>query len=122
MEKRFYRTYEAALQAANEDQTQSVAISYSPSELSTLDELASYYTDQGFEEVGYMYINEIPVVTYSLASEGIQTMGIVTLGDQGGVYNVTLGAPEDDSDFVPIAQNIVCSFSATAPEEETETE
>ena len=33
-----------------------------------------------------------------------------------------LGAPEDDSDFVPIAQNIVCSFSATAPEEETETE
>ena len=109
-------------QAANEEQTQSVAISYSPSELSTLDELASYYTDQGFEEVGYMYINEIPVVTYSAASEGIQTMGIVTLGDQGGVYNVTLGAPEDDSDFAPIAQNIVCSFSATASEEETETE
>ena len=109
-------------QAANEEQTQSVAISYSPSELSTLDELASYYTDQGFEEVGYMYINEIPVVTYSAASEGIQTMGIVTLGDQGGVYNVTLGAPEDDSDFAPIAQNIVCSFSATAHEEETETE
>ena len=69
-----------------------------------------------------MYINEIPVVTYSAASEGIQTMGIVTLGDQGGVYNVTLGAPEDDSDFAPIAQNIVCSFSATAPEEETGTE
>ena len=33
-----------------------------------------------------------------------------------------LGAAEADSDFVPIAQNIVCSFSATAPEEETETE
>lgn len=68
-----------------------------------------------------MYINEIPVVTYSLKTDdGIQTAGIVTLGDQGGIYNVTLGAPEDDETFGAIAQNIICSFSATEYEEETE--
>lgn len=104
-------------QAANEDQTQSVAISYAPSELSSLEEIAAYYTEQGFEEVGYMYINEIPVVTYSLNDDGIQTAGIVALGDQGGIYNVTLGAAEDDEEFSDIATNIICSFSATESEE-----
>lgn len=107
-------------QAANEEQTQSVAISYAPSELSSLEEIAAYYTEQGFEEVGYMYINEIPVVTYSLNDDGIQTAGIVALGDQGGIYNVTLGAAEDDEEFSDIAANIICSFSAAESEEETE--
>ena len=41
-------------------------------------------------------------------------------GDQGGIYNVTIGAPEKDTDFGPIAQNILASFSATEYEEETE--
>ena len=105
-------------QAANEEQTQSVAISYAQSELSSLEELAEAYAEQGFDEIDYMYINEIPVIIYSLAEDGIQTAGIVTLGDQGGIYNVTLGAEEDDTDFGAIAQNIICSFSATEYEEE----
>ena len=71
----------------------------------------------------YMYINDIPVVTYSTAIDGVLSAGIVTLGDQGGLYNVTLGAAEDDSDFSPIADNIIYSFSATEYEEaETEAE
>ena len=108
-------------QAASEDQTRAVAISYAPSKLSSLEELAAAYVEEGFDEVGYMNINDIPVVVYSSVDEdGIQTAGIVTLGDQGGIYNVTIGAPEKDTDFGPIAQNILASFSATEYEEETE--
>ena len=108
-------------QAASEDQARSVAISYAPSEFTSIEDVAAAYSEQGFDEVGYMYINDILVVTYTLLDEnGVQTAGIVALGDQGGLYNVTIGAPADDAEFGPIAQNIVASFSATENEEEAE--
>lgn len=107
-------------QAANEDQTHSVAISCAAGDLTSLEDLAAYCVDQGFDEVAYAVVNDIPVVTYAVLTEGVQTIGLAALGDQGGIYNVTYGAVEGDADFEAIARNILCSFSATEYEAETE--
>lgn len=110
-------------QAQSEDGSRSVAISYSQTDNGDLEQLAAGLTEQGYDEIQYMDINGIQVVTYSTVADGVSIAGIATIGDQGGCYNVTIGAAEGDEEFQAIGQNIICSFSAaeggeTAEEDE----
>lgn len=106
-------------QAANTEQDISVAISYTQAEGMDLEALADTLAESGFDTVQYAVINEIPVVAYTVLEDGVITSGFATIGDQGGMYNVTIGYPEEvEEDYIPVARNIVCSFSATEYAEE----
>ncbi|MDO4475346.1 MAG: hypothetical protein Q4B59_00990 [Lachnospiraceae bacterium] len=108
-------------QAANDEETYSVSISAAAGEVEDLETVAANLEENGFEEIEFATINDIPVVSYSVTADGVQTAGIVALGDLGGVYNVTVGGVEGDENFEAIGFNILASFSL--PEtEEVETE
>lgn len=110
--------------AANDDQTQSVSISYAASEYTDINDLAAVYAEQeGFTEVQVIDVNGIACVSYEVTTEGVWTTGLVALGDQGGLYNVSVGCAEDQKDeFATVAANILVSFSATEMGEEGEEE
>lgn len=105
-------------QAASEDQTRSVAITYTQGEEGmTLEDMEAALTENGFSDFAYMNINDIATLAYEAPVDGgISTGGIIALDDVGGVYNVTLGAPEDDEEFQSYVNNIICSFSNTGTE------
>lgn len=110
--------------AASEDETSSVAVSYAPSEYDDIYALAEVYAAQdGFESVEVVVVNGIECVSYESTVDGVWTAGLVALGDQGGIYNVTAGCTEDTKDdFKPVALNIMLSFSATEEGDEADYE
>lgn len=105
--------------AESEDQTQAVSISYAPSEYTDIEQVAAAYAEmEGFSEVELVILNDIPCVSYEYETEEVFTTGVVALGDQGGLYNVTVGTEAaGKEEAYPVFVNILVSFSATATEE-----
>lgn len=104
--------------AASEDQTESVSLSCAPSNLKSIEEVAEAYSKQeGFSDIEICIVNDIPVVSYTFATDTIWTVGVVAISTQGTLYNATVGSLSFlQEEFSPSARNIMLSFSAAETE------